>query len=847
MIIFNIFLKKHHTLLLVILLASLMSVTAQEKLSIQARTLVTSNTGVIACSIIDEDGQALEYATVTVFSLKDSSMVTGAITNARGICLIDKVPWGSYYLRISYIGYANKYVNNITLTVKNPIYQLTKQKIMPGQQMIEGVTVRAEKEMIQTNLDKKVFNVDKNITSEGATCLEVLENIPSVDVDVEGNVSLRGSQSVTILVDNRPTHLTLDQIPSGMVESIELITNPSARYEPDGVSGIINVVLKKTKEKGFNGMITVGSGASNLDSTFFFGKNNLSANVNYRYNKVNVFANYNFRMMNRNNYNTLDRASVFNNDTNRFYQMSRSRGEFMSHNIRTGLDYYLNKKNTLSLNLNFSKFERLHRSNSDSRSSFNNIDTADKEYILDSRREFANYNLSSNIFYKHDFNKKGQELTASVYYTRMWGGNELEGLETYSIPSDREDFINKTVTLSDNHFVTAQVDFVTPVGNGGRIETGYKLTSRFTDQEYHQYIGSKEDNLIESASDANNYNYNEYINALYFIYSNTIREKFKYQVGLRGELANNTFYLKNIDTTSRSIYPHLFPTLHLVYEFNEKHSIFLSYSMRVQRPNIFQLNPYVNNSDRFNLSKGNPSLKPELTNSVELGYQYYTEKSSVTTNVFYRHRYQMISRYTELLNDSVSLTSYQNFNQAQSYGIELNYAQTIFKWWRANINGSFYQTLIDSTQGMDMIDPNLMKDWSWNVRGMFSFILPKDFDIQLTASYRSPMLTTGSMGGFGWGGGSGQGRMEEQWVMDIGFKKMFLKKTLTLSVRVSDIFASRTSRINTFGHNEMSSFDTYSFRKNDSRQLFISLSYRINNYRPKRVNYNNEMEDYYYE
>lgn len=841
------YIKKHHILPFVALFISLLNVTAQEKLSIQARKLVTSTTGVITCSIIDEDGQVLEYATVTVFRVKDSSMVTGAVTNAKGVCLIDKVPWGSYYLRISYIGYANKYINNITLTAKNPVYELTKQKIMPGQQMIEGVTIRAEKEMIQTNLDKKVFNVDKNITSEGATCLEVLENIPSVNVDVEGNVSLRGSQSVTILVDNRPSNLTLDQIPSGMVESIELITNPSARYEPDGVSGIINVVLKKTKERGFNGMITVGSGVSNLDSAFYFGKYNLSANINYRYNKVNIFANYDFRTMNRNNYNTLDRTSIFNSDTNQLYQMSQSRGEFMSHNIRTGLDYYINNKNTLSFNVNYSQFERLHRSNSDSRSSYNNIDTADKEYVLNTINEGSHNNFGSNLFYEHKFDKKGQELTASVYYSRMWNENGVISNEKYSIPINRADYMSRAKTIGNNQFITAQVDFVTPVGNGGRIETGYKLSTRFTDQEYHQYIGSKENDLVENISDANNYNYSEYINALYFIYSNTIKEKFKYQVGLRGELANNIFYLKNIDTTSRSMYPHLFPTVHLVYEFNEKHSIFLSYSMRVQRPNVFQLNPYVDNSDRLNLSKGNPNLKPELTNSVELGYQYYTDKLSVTTNVFYRHRYQMISRYTELLNDSVSLTSYQNFNQAQSYGIELNYSQTFFKWWRANITGSFYQTLIDSTQGMDMIDPNLMKDWSWNVRGMFSFILPKDFDIQLTASYRSPMLTTGSMGGFGRGGGSGQGRMEEQWAMDIGFKKMFLKKTLTLSVRVSDIFASRTSKINTFGRNENSSFDTYSFRKNDSRQLFVSLSYKINNYRPKRTTNNSDMEDYYYE
>jgi hypothetical protein len=178
------------------------------------------------------------------------------------------------------------------------------------------------------------------------------------------------------------------------------------------------------------------------------------------------------------------------------------------------------------------------------------------------------------------------------------------------------------------------------------------------------------------------------------------------------------------------------------------------------------------------------------------------------------------------------MTSYQNFDQAQSYGMELYYAQTIFKWWKTNISGSFYQTLIDSKQ--EMIDPNLLDDWSWNVRGTFNFILPKDFDIQLTANYRSPIITTGSMSGFGWGGGSGQGRMEQQWNLDLGIKKLFLKKTLTLTIRINDIFATQNHKVHTFGSDDKSSFDAYSYRKNDRRSLFVSLSYKINNYRPKK-------------
>ncbi len=833
--------KKQYIILSLILLSCMTDIFGQEKLSVQARKFVTASTGVIVCSVIDENGQALEYATITVLNPNDSSVITGSITNEKGYCFVDAVPWGSYIVRISYIGYANKYMSAVTLSRTTPVYELLKQKMSPNQKMIEGVTIKAQKEMIQTNLDKKVFNVDKSIASEGVTCLEVLENIPSVSVDVEGNVSLRGSSSVSILVDGRPTNLTLDQIPSSMIESIELITNPSARFEPDGVSGIINVVLKKKKESGLNGMITLGSGVSNMDSSFYFGKYNVSANINYRYNKVNVFANYDFRTRNHNNYSTLDRTSIFNGDTNYFSQLSESNSNNQSHNLRTGLDYFINKQNTLSFNVTYTNNDRSNVSNTNSKSGTNSEDTFTKKYLLSNKRNFDNQNLSTNLFYKHLFTKPGRELSVDMYYTRMSGSNELMSIEDYTLPVDRSNYYNNAITRGNNQFITTQIDFVSPIGNGGRIETGYKLSIRFTEQEYHQYTGNNPDSLTENISNANNYDYDEYINALYFIYSNTIKDKFKYQIGLRGELANNAFYLRNLDTTSRSMYPHVFPTVHLVYEFNKKHSISLSYSMRVQRPNIFQLNPYIDNSDRFNLSKGNPNLKPELTNSVELGYQFYIEKTSITTNLFYRHRYQMITKYTELLNDSVSMTSYQNFDQAQSYGIELNYMQTIFKWWKTNVSGSFYQTLIDSKQ--TMVDANLLDDWSWNIKGSFNFTLPKDFDIQLSANYRSPMITSGSMSGFGWGDGSGQGRMEEQWSMDFGLKKLFLKKTLILSIRISDIFASRTSRINTFGSDDVSSFNAYSFRKNDSRQLYISLSYKINNYRSKKNSYSNELED----
>jgi hypothetical protein len=400
-----------------LLIGFVMTGYGQEKLSEQAKKSVTSKTGVVVCTVIDETGHPLDYATVTVLNTKDSSMVNGSITNSKGACILSDIPWGKYIVRIGYIGYKDIYIDEVTVSQSSPVANLNRQQMKLGSSQIEGVTISAKKDMLQTNLDKKVFNVDQSIASEGVTGLEVLENIPSVNVDLEGNISLRGSESVTILVDGRPTNLTLDQIPSSMIESVELITNPSARFDPDGISGIINVVLKKKKESGFNGMITLGSGINNLNDKFYWGRQNASASINYRYNKINLFANYDFRSRGRNNTGSMERESIFNNDTTILNQNSLSNSRGYSHNVRTGMDYFINKQNTFSFNVSFNTHNNTSHSETDSKSQTGSSDAFDKIYKLDNERTHDSKNIGANLFYKHEFHKKGQELSVDIYYS----------------------------------------------------------------------------------------------------------------------------------------------------------------------------------------------------------------------------------------------------------------------------------------------------------------------------------------------------------------------------------------------------------------------------------------------
>lgn len=811
----------------------------------------SATSGTIMGMIVDENAKAVEYASIFVKKNTDSTIAQTGITNESGRFLIQEIPFGTYFIEIQYVGYRKHYSNTFTISKEQSTFRIPKFTLSNKSTSLQTVEVKAQKDMLQTNLDKTVFNVESSIMADGATAVEVLEEIPSVDVDVEGNVTVRGSENVTILVDGRPTNLTLDQIPASMIESIEVITNPSARLEPDGMAGILNVVLKKKRESGFNGMVTLGGGMSLYTSEPepkhylvrpYINNYNANVNLNYSYNKINFFINYSYRGHKFKSGGSLDRDSWFGNDTTNLSQNNIGQGGGGGHNVFTGLDWFINKQNSLSFSFGFRYGTHKDTSSlTSSNAKYINgelLKTYNYEQFGNGKNKNMNFNAAVN--YKKTFEMKGRELTSDISFSQNIGNNNNWSVQKFALPHEY-DYFQKTYSKSLNRQANAQVDFVTPIGNGGRIETGYKFSYRSVGQDYSLDSARNNNPWELVASQVNDFEYTEYLNALYFIYSNTFWNKLQLQAGLRGELANTLSDLKSANSIYKKNYFNLFPTLHIKYEINDKHSMKLSYSRRVQRPNIWQLNPFRDISDKQNVRCGNPYLNPELANSVELGYQLSIKKSFFSATAFYRHRSRLITRYTtqeqyiplDTLEDSYTytLTSYQNLKQSHNIGVELFYSQRIWKFWKINASFNFYRNIIESE---DLLDENLARNWEFRFRLNQTFSFGKNWDIQLNFRYSSPTLTTGSMG---WGtGGVGQGRRSARYTLDFAIKKGFLKNSLVVSLNIRDLlFMVYQTKIHSYQYNDTNGYDSYSLRDRTGWRVSLNVTYKINNYKRRRM------------
>lgn len=795
-------------------------------------SLVTSTTGAVVGSVIDLNEKPLEYTILYVVNASDSLVVANAISDNNGQFLISEVPFGKFLLKIESFGYKTIFSKPFTISSANPIAKFPRLKITQRLESLDAVEVKADKEMLQSNLDKKVFNVESSIIAEGTTAVEILEEIPSVDVNLDGNVTLRGSENVTILVDGRPTNLTLDQIPAEQIASIEVITNPSARLEPDGMAGILNIVLKKKREQGLNGMVTLGTGVSFLKTIPYFDKYNGNVNLNYHVGRVNLFLNYNFRTRGGHSMGDLERTSWPNDDTTKLVQENVSDSKGRGHSVQTGIDWNINDKNSISFTFGYNFFQ--HNSNSSLHYDNQFIKNGTINQMMfdqDASRLGGGNNFSGSLFYKKTFNMKGRELTADLFFSDMRNKGKTFQEQVFIPDTLRPPFLQKTNMLGSNMIGNGQIDFITPIGNGGRIETGYKFSYRWSVQDYSLFAGNSEETMIEDASQRNNFDYTEMINAAYFIYSNTLWEKLKYQVGIRGEIANTKGDLKSLDTIYKNQYYNLFPTLHLRYDINDVNSLQLSYSRRVSRPTRWQLNPFIDYSDRQNWSQGNPDLRPEFVNSVELGYLLSYKKTSLNVSLFYRQRTGIITRYTILLDSTTTMTTFENLNKGDNIGAEFSYGQRFWSFWRMTLMGSaYYEQMVSGSKLV--IDKSLSSNFTWSFRLNNIFTLPKAWEFQVNFRYNAPSLTTGSMG---WGtGGVGQGKRQSRYSLNLGVKKSFLNKNLVISLNARNVLYRKANIINTYSFENVNGFTAISTRYRDGFYIGLTVSYKFNNYKNRK-------------
>lgn len=789
-------------------------------------------TGIVKGKVFDmADGIPVEYASVAFYRMRDSTLVTGGITNEKGEFTIDKVPLGRYYGEVKFIGYSTTSIEPFFVNPKNLEVSLGNLSLEPASENIETVVITGQKQMLTHNLDKKVFNVEKDINAEGGSALEIMQSIPSVEVDMEGNVSLRGSQNVTILVDGRPsTYSSIDEIPASIIETVEVITNPSARYAPDGLSGIINIVLKKKREPGYHGMVMLTAGTGD--------KYNGTLNFNYRQNRVNLFTNVSFRKFRMTGGTQSDRSTTSDSGNSELFQDQdfRRNGQFV--NLRAGADIFLNTRNTLTLTggYNSRDFNVWDLTETNLYTSFNNLNNnyfRRNTGIMDG----SGYNLSLN--YKLLGKQKGQELTTDAYFYASDGNNENNILENENniLEWDKLDNTNnlkeKSESGSLSNALVMQTDFVQPIGNGGRLETGLKAMIRNQDADYVFSKFSIADNWENDPLKSNTFVYNEQQYAAYAIYSNTFGDgKFSYQGGLRLEQSFTHAEQKSgtYEPTKRD-FLELFPSAHIKWDINDKNSAQVAYSRRVSRPHTRMLNPFVDYTDPLNLSKGNPMLNPEFTNSFEISYYYNLPKTKINATIFQRNTTDIVSRYVEVDNEVASST-FRNIDKSENLGLEGVVSQTITPWWKVNANANYFKTKLYS----DFLDEKSSTGDSWSARATSIWNIGKNIELQVNGNYRSPSISVGGSMRF-WQSGGGQGRIEEMYWFDLGARINILNRKGTITLRVSDILKTMNYKSETWGPNFTSNID----RHRESRVIFIGFTYRINEYRARREKQPNDV------
>lgn len=751
--------------------------------------------------VVDEKQEAIPFANVVVYNSNDSSLVKGGATDMDGRFSF-QLSNGSYYVYVSFLSYKSETKGSIEINGADK--RTGPIRLKPNTQLLEEVEVVADRNEMELKLDKRVFNVSKNLSNAGANAAEILDNIPSVQVDVEGNVSLRGSQNVRVLVDGKPSTITggstadvLRQFQGNMIERVEVITNPSARYDAEGEVGIINIVLKKEKQKGINGSVeAVAGNPDNYRAAF---------NLNYRSKKTNFFTSYGGAYRNSpgggESFQTFD-----NGDTSYVYRSKsdRQRGG-LSQNFRLGADYFINNKNTITIAGLYRYSDELNISKYEYRDLYANNELY-RLVVREDNEDETGENIEGSINYTKKYDDDDQKFTIDLQWSESEDLEQSDIDETNSLTGDV--LQQKTSNLEANRTILVQSDYTYPLRENGLFETGFRTTLRNVQNEYYvKQRNSPQDEYLILGQFNNNFLYNENIYAAYIMFGNEIKQ-FSYQVGLRGEYSDIGTELRLTKQSNSWEYFNLFPSAHFTYELKNKDNFQLSYSRRINRPRYRYLMPFQTFSDARNLWRGNPDIQPEYTDSYELGYLKYFPKGSLFSSLYYRYRTGVIDRIT--ISDEQGFTQRLPVNLAieNNFGLEFTASYDFTKKFNVNTSLNIYRAITNGTfQGIELKNDVI----TMNSRLMTKLeVLPK-VDLQLSGRYSAPQRTA-------------QGRTKSLYSIDLSVAKDVFKGNGTLILSARDLLNSRKRR-SIVDTDVLYSESEFQWR---ARQILLSLTYRIN-------------------
>lgn len=803
-----------------------------------------NTTGRFYGKIVDEStNKGIEAASVLLIQSKTDSAsgqkkdvtIAGQLTTSKGEFSLENLPvMGQFRLAVTAIGYT-PLEQTIKFDARNLDKDLGNLKLEADIQQLGEVTVVATKPMFQMGVDRKIFNVDKNITTTGQTATEIMKNVPGVNVDIDGNVTLRNA-APTIFVDGRPTTLTLDQIPADAIESVEIITNPSAKFDASGgTAGILNVVLKKNRKAGYNGNIRAG-----IDSR---GKINLGGDINVKQGKFNFFLGLNLHQRKSLSEGHTYRENIYANKLQNTIldqsSNSTNTGQFLFGRI--GFDYLMDNRNsfTLSMSLPNGEFNSSQVDNIHIDTMSSPVKTQDAIRTTINKRNFKNFGPA--LGYKHLFPKQGRELTADFNYNSSSNSGSGDYSTQYyntngSVLGDPA--LQQLISSGNSTFWTVQSDYTSPVGKGkfeGGLRAAVRDNKNINENSAFNYDLNK---FVVIPSASSNYKYTDQVYAAYSTYSNKLGENFSYQLGLRAESSRYKGTLLSTGETFSNDYPiQFFPSVFVTQTLSPGQDLQLNYSRRINRPNFWQQIPYYDVSDLLNIRVGNPALKPEFTNSFELNYSKSLGSGhSLLTSAYFKQTNNLITGYqSRQYNvplpdgklDSAMVISYINANSSRSYGLEITSKNPLAKWADVTTNLNFYNARIDNS-GLDSAI-GINDRWAFFGKMNFNFKLPANFTIQLSGDYQSRTLVPQDGGGrrggfFGGANGAAQGYINPNYGVDIAIRKEFMKdKKAAITLSANDIFKTRIYD----SHSENSVFIQDMWRKRDGRIFRLNFSYRF--------------------
>ena len=838
------------------------------------------NIGRFYGKVVDENGKGVSFATVQLLGMRFDSitrkpqetLITGQITEENGDFSLENLPvMGEFTLKVSFLGYAEA-SQKVSFGVPAPgagggrpnggaqpgqgrpgggmaamagkfDVDLGNIALVASAQTLETVNVVAEGGSAILALDRKIFKVDKNAMAAGGTAEDALKNVPSLSIDLDGNLTLRNA-APQLFIDGRPTTLSLDQISADAIESVEVITNPSAKFDASGgQAGIVNIVLKKERRIGYNGSIRAG-----VDTR---GGLNAGGDINAREGKVNGFISGFFNQRRSRGESETDRQNFFGNPLTNQLQSSDNKMKGLFGMGRAGIDWFVDNRNTLTFTGSYvrGQFRPEDVINIHTDSLFQDAPTY-SDALRNSLTERNFRNLGGSVLFKHLFPKAGREWTADVNYNSISTDNSGNFTTTYTGSS----FVSRERQIGSGgtDYITAQTDYVDPINDKMKIETGLRAALRsFDNNNANSFYDPDTDTWIALPNFTDQYQFNDAVYAAYVSFSHQL-PKWGYQLGLRAESSTYTGKLPESGDVFNNDYPiSLFPSVFVTRKLNEEDNIQLSYTRRINRPNFFQLMPFTDFSDSLNLRRGNPDLLPEFTNSFELSYQnIFSKGDNLLVSFYYKEANGLITAYQSTESDPITgkeyvVSSYTNSNSGLAYGMEFILKNTFWEKVELTSNINLYNSKVDASN----IETGLVDErFSWFLKENLSVKLPAQFTLQLSGEYRSRAAYSPSSGGgrFGHHGptNTAQGYTIENWFVDAALRKDLMNRRASLTLSIQDIF--RTRRSGSYSSSDF--FVQESWRIRDPQVARLNFSYRFGKmdaslFKRKNTNMNNEGMD----